>query len=520
MIPASLSLASIDKNKKNCVCSSFDGKPLMNPRCPPPTIHIAPAGEPTTNVLVVDDDPTIHGQLLRLYTHDGYKVVPVSSSEEALAQLAEGTIDLVVTDIKLPGLSGVDLVASMQENFPDIPVIAITGYSDIDTAINVLKHGAADFIVKPFELAALQESTRAALEKTRVYREIRHLRHGLNNGAEFGGMLSKTREMHRLFEIIWMVAPTEMTVAIEGETGTGKELVASAVHYHSNRGKKPFVTINCAGFPETLLESELFGYEKGAFTGADQAKAGKIELAHGGTLFLDEIESMSIVMQGKLLRVLEDQKVHRLGGNTGIHVDMRGIAATNVPLKELVAEGKMRSDFYYRINVIPIHLIPLRQRKIDIPLLVQDFLHRHPVAARKAISSVSKPVMRLLVDYSWPGNIRELQNVLERAIVLNTGRIIEHVDLPNVTSDNLPSEDPDSLSIPLDKWLQEKEKQYLTQKLEDFGGNIERTAKSCRIGVRTLSRKMRQYGLDKKLFKQKESAAPSPHPRQVSTSLG
>ena len=180
-----------------------------------------------------------------------------------------------------------------------------------------------------------------------------------------------------------MVAPTDMTVAIEGETGTGKELVASAVHYYSNRGKKPFVTINCAGFPETLLESELFGYEKGAFTGADQAKAGKIELAHGGILFLDEIESMSIVMQGKLLRVLEDQKVHRLGGNTGIHVDMRVIAATNVPLKELVAEGKMRSDFYYRINVIPIHLIPLRQRQIDIPLLVQDFLHRHPVAARK-----------------------------------------------------------------------------------------------------------------------------------------
>lgn len=180
---------------------------------------------------------------------------------------------------------------------------------------------------------------------------------------------------------------------------------------------------------------------------------------------------------------------------------MRVIAATNVPLKELVAEGKMRSDFYYRINVIPIHLIPLRQRKIDIPLLVQDFLHRHPVAVRKAISSVSKSVMRLLVDYSWPGNIRELQNVLERAIVLNTARIIEHVDLPNVTSDNLPSKNPDSFSIPLDKWLQAKEKQYLTQKLEDFGGDVGRTAKSCRIGVRTLSRKMRQYGLDKKLFK-------------------
>ena len=196
--------------------------------------------------------------------------------------------------------------------------------------------------------------------------EIRHLRRYLKNGYEFGGMLSKTAEMHRLFEIIRMVAPRN-EVLIEGETGTGKELVASAVHYHSSRSKKPFVTINCAGFPETLLESELFGHEKGAFTGADHPKAGKIELAHGGTLFLDEIESMSVVMQGKLLRVLEDQKVHRLGGSHGIQVDMRVIAATNVPLKELVAEGKMRSDFYYRINVIPIQLIPLRQRKHTFP---------------------------------------------------------------------------------------------------------------------------------------------------------
>ena len=234
---------------------------------------------------------------MRLYTHSGYTVVPVSSAEDALKQLADGNIDFVITDIKLPGMDGVELIARMQENYPDVPVIAITGYSNIETAINVLKRGACDFVVKPFDLGSVQESTRAALEKTRVYMEIRHLRRYLKDGYEFGGMLSKTAEMHRLFEIIRMVAPTEMTVLIEGETGTGKELVASAVHYHSNRSKRPFVTINCAGFPETLLESELFGYEKGAFTGADHAKAGKIELAHTGTLFLDEIESMSVVSQ-------------------------------------------------------------------------------------------------------------------------------------------------------------------------------------------------------------------------------
>jgi two-component system, NtrC family, response regulator AtoC len=474
--------------------------------------QVIPTSSLVPNILVVDDDAVIRSQLVRLYTQNGYTVVAVSSAEEALTQLAEGKIDFVITDIKLPGLDGVRLIANMQENYPDVPVIAITGYSDIETAINVLKHGACDFVVKPFDLGSVQESTRAALEKTRVYMEIRHLRRYLENGSEFGGMLSKTPEMHRLFEIIRMVAPTEMTVAIEGETGTGKELVASAVHYHSNRGKKPFVTINCAGFPETLLESELFGYEKGAFTGADHAKAGKVELAHGGTLFLDEIESMSIVMQGKLLRVLEDQKVYRLGGNNGIRVDMRVIAATNVPLKELVSEGKMRSDFYYRINVIPIHLIPLRQRKVDIPLLVQDFLHRHPVAAGKGISSVSKPVMRLLVDYPWPGNIRELQNVLERAIVLNTGRLIEDVDLPSMTYDKNPSKSDAAFSVPLDQWLQEKEKQYLAQKLDDFGGNVGLTAKSCGIGIRTLSRKMRQYGLEKKFFKQKDPVAEF-HPR-------
>jgi DNA-binding NtrC family response regulator len=481
-------------------------------------VQLSSASSPLIpNVLVVDDDETIRGQLVRLYTHTGYTVVPVASAEDALTELGKGNIDFVISDIKLPGLSGIDLITNMQENFPDVPVIAITGFKDIDTAVNVLKHGAVDFVVKPFDLGAVQESTRLALDKTRVYMEIRHLRRGLKNGSEFGGMLSKTAEMHRMFEIIRMVAPTVMTVSIEGETGTGKELVASAVHYHSGRRDKPFVTINCAGFPESLLESELFGYERGAFTGAVQSKAGKIELAHGGTLFLDEIESISIVMQGKLLRVLEDQKVQRLGGSSNIHVDMRVITATNVPLKQLVAAGKMRSDFYYRVNVIPIHLIPLHQRKVDIPLLVQDFLHRHPVATGKGITSISKQAMRRLLDYPWPGNIRELQNVLERAIVLNAGRTIEAVDLPEVGLDVHQSKSGNTFSAPLNQWLQEKEKQYLAQKLDDFGGNVGLTAKSCRIGVRTLSRKMRNYGLDKRLFKQKNDAAKPSRPETNET---
>jgi DNA-binding NtrC family response regulator len=470
-----------------------------------PKIH--PANSLIPNVLVVDDDTVVREQLARVYKLTGYTVVTVSSAEEALTQLAGGMIDFVITDIKLPGLSGSELIANMQENFPDVPVIAITGFSDIETAINVLKHGACDFVVKPFDLATVQESTRAALEKSRVYMEIRHLRRYLSNSSEFGGMLSKTAEMHRLFEIVRMVAPTDMTVLIEGETGTGKELVASAVHYHSCRKDGPLMTINCGGLPETLLESELFGYEKGAFGGADQPKPGNIELARGGTLFLDEIESMSRVMQAKLLRVLEDQRFQRLGGSESIRIDIRVIAATNVPLRDLVSEGKMRSDFYYRINVIPLHLIPLRQRRVDIPLLVQDFLHRHPVAVSKGISSVSKPVMRALVDYSWPGNIRELQNLLERAIVLTTGRVIETVDLPNSADEPQEDKKRSDFEAPLSDWLGEQEKVYLTEKLALFQGNIAATAKSCGIGVRTLSRKMRLYDLDKKSFKQNKTAA-------------
>jgi DNA-binding NtrC family response regulator len=459
------------------------------------------------NVLVVDDDTAVREQLARVFTLSGYTVVAVSSAEEALVQLAQGMIDFVITDIKLPGMSGSELIANMQENFPDVPVIALTGYSDIETAIDVLKHGACDFVLKPFDLASVQESTRAALDKSRVYMEIRHLRRYLNNSSKFGGMLSKTAEMHRLFEIVRMVAPTDMTVLIEGETGTGKELIASALHYHSLRKNGPFVTINCGGVPEALLESELFGDEKGAFSGADQFKAGKIELAQGGTLFLDEIESISRVMQAKLLRVLEDQRFQRRGGSESVQIDMRVIAATNVPLKDLVSEGKMRSDFYYRVNVIPLHLIPLRQRRVDIPLLVQDFLHRHPVAASKGITSVSKTVMRALVDYFWPGNIRELQNLLERAIVLTTGKVIETIDLPSGVDEPQQDSASNGYEAPLSDWLGEQEKAYLAQKLDLFQGNIAATAKSCGIGVRTLSRKMRIYELDKKSFKHNRSVA-------------
>ena len=459
-------------------------------------------------VLIVDDESAIRTMLKTFYERSGYTAVEAASGEEALAQLAQGYIDFVITDIKLSGISGTELIAYVKQNFPDVPIMATTGCSEIEIAIQVLKNGACDFMMKPFDPAAVQESTRIALEKTRLDMEMRHLRRSLRQGYMFGGMLSRTPEMHRIFEIIRAVAPTDSTISIEGETGTGKELLATAVHSHSSRCNKPFVTLNCAGIPESLLESELFGYERGAFTGAVQAKPGKLETVRGGTLFLDEIESMSLVMQGKLLRALEDQHVQRLGGHASIHVDMRVITASNVPLQELVTAGKMRSDFYYRINVIPIQLIPLRQRTIDIPLLAHHFIRRHPLGKQKGIRLLSKSALRMLSDYPWPGNIRELQNVLGRAIVLNTGHTIQHVDLPGVIDDNARQDcavraAEHRLSPSLKQWLLDQEKEYLTNRLNELGGNIGLTAKSCRIGVRTLSRKMHQYGLDKTVFKQR-----------------
>jgi DNA-binding NtrC family response regulator len=368
--------------------------------------------------------------------------------------------------------------------------------------------GAVDFLMKPFDLTVVQELTRAALEKTRVFREIRHLRRRLQDRSVFGGILSATPEMHRVFEIIRMAAPTNMTILVQGETGTGKELVASAVHHHSPRREGPFITINCAGFPESLLESELFGHEKGAFTSADQAKVGKIELANGGTLFLDEIQSISMVMQGKLLRVLEDQKLQRLGGTASINIDMRVVAASNVPLKGLVDNGSMRPDFYYRINVIPVDLVPLRERKLDIPLLVHDFIQHHPVAATKRIHGLSPEAMAALMDYLWPGNIRELQNVLERAIVLAGGSIIEIDDLPGLEQDEAVNDEQSAdASGSLRHWMKQQEKKYLLDKLAASGGNVALTAKMCRIGLRTLSRKIRLHGLDSRNIKRVVSVA-------------
>ena len=459
------------------------------------------------HILIVDDDELISSGLELVLLESGYTVSTCRKASEALAELEKEHIDLVLTDVCLPGMSGVELTRRILERWADVPIIVITGFSEIEIAVEVLKLGARDFIRKPFTPAAIQESVRVVLEQSRVFVDIRHMRNELKERCEFGGMLSRTTEMHRVFETIRMVAETDATVVIEGETGTGKELVATAIHHQSRRKEGPFVAINCAGVPETLLESELFGYERGAFTGADYARAGKIELAHGGTLFLDEIESMPLSMQAKLLLVLENQNVQRLGSNRSTKIDMRVVAATNVPIKDLKNQGLMRSDFYYRLNVVLIPLLPLRSRIDDIPLLVQDFIRHQPIAKRKNITKVSTVTMNRLLSYDWPGNIRELQNVLEKALVLSRSRIIENVELPDARSNAetasvppLPLEVPYAEEGPLEEWIREQERAYLIRRLEASGGRIDLTAKSCGIDVRTIHRKMRLHGLDKKDF--------------------
>lgn len=462
---------------------------------------MGPLAQLTPVILVVDDDAMICERFEPLLTKRGYEVVTVCSAEEAIEQLATNRIDLMLADLKLPNMSGVALIKQTKEIQSDVPIIAMTAYSDISTAVEVLKLGATDFIVKPFSAAALYDAVETALQKTQVFMEIRHWRRSVAKGCEFAGIISKTPEMRRVLEIIRLIADTDVTAAIEGETGTGKELVASAIHSQSPRRNGPLVTINCGGLPETLLESELFGYERGAFTGAVQSKAGKIELADGGTLFLDEVESMSLAMQAKLLRVLEDRKIQRLGGTRWIRIDCRVIVASNVPLKELVARGQLRSDIYYRINVVPISLIPLRLRREDIPLLVHDFVKHNPTAIRRGIRGVSERVMKKLMQYSWPGNVRELQNVLERAIVLTKGLLIDKAELLDGFDIAEPDTQTISPGLAFRQWLKLQEKQYFLHQVQASGGKLGVAARSSGVDLKTLYRKMRFHGIDKKHFR-------------------
>ena len=459
------------------------------------------------SVLIVEDHDRLREQLGRFYEEEGYKVITAACGEEGIEKLTKEKFAIVVSDVKMPGIDGFQLARHIREKYPDTDIILITAFGNIKQAVEAMKLGASDYITKPFQPEAIRLVSEKLIEKRRLIEEVRDLRQRVQDEHRFENILSKSPKMLKVFDLIRSLAETDSGVMITGETGTGKELVARAIHNLSRRKTRQFVAINCGAFPDTLLESELFGYEKGAFTGAVQSRAGKIELADGGTLFLDEIEAMAAPMQVKLLRVLQEREVERLGGNRKVKVDMRVIAATNVDLSLCLARGTLREDFYYRINVIPVQLPPLRERLEDLTLLIEHILGRHPVALERNIRQVSPKVLDQMLDYHWPGNIRELENILERAIVKCGGPTLDEVDLPPPPQrvvDLHYANGNGSGEISLKQWLLNSEKDYLRGLLIKYKGGISSTAKEAKVDNKTLYRKMRRHGLHKESFKDME----------------
>ena len=457
------------------------------------------------NVLIVEDHERLRDQLGKFYEQEGFRVTTAASGEEGVGKLAQEKFSIVVSDVQMPGLDGFQLARHVREKYPDTDVILITAFGNVKQAVEAMKLGASDYITKPFQPEAIRLVSEKLIEKKRLQEEVRELRIRVQDGQNLENIISKSPKMSKVFDLIRSLAAMDSGVMITGETGTGKELVARAIHNLGRRKAKQFVAINCGAFPDTLLESELFGYEKGAFTGAVQSRAGKIEVADGGTLFLDEIETMALPMQVKLLRVLQERELERLGGNRKLKVDMRVIAATNVDLSLCLTRGTLREDFYYRINVIPIQLPPLRERLEDLPLLINHILEKHPVARERAIRQVSPEVLDQMLAYRWPGNVRELENILERAIVKCQGSTIIDVDLPVVShrlaavSTSVASNDA---ALTLKQWLLKSEKEYLRGLLMKHEGSISATAVEAKVDNKTLYRKMKRHGLQKESFKE------------------
>jgi two-component system, NtrC family, response regulator AtoC len=455
------------------------------------------------SVLIVEDHDRLREQLGQFYEQEGFKVTTAACGEEGIERLSQEKFAIVVSDVKMPGIDGFQLAHHVREKYPDTDVILITAFGNIKQAVEAMKLGASDYITKPFQPEAIRLVSEKLIERRRLLEEVKELRQRVHEEYTLENILSKSPRMLKVFDLIRSLAETDSGVMITGETGTGKELVARAIHNLSRRKSRQFVAINCGAFPDTLLESELFGFEKGAFTGAVQSRAGKIELADGGTLFLDEIEAMAAPMQVKLLRVLQEREVERLGGNRKVKIDMRVIAATNVDLSLCLARGTLREDFYYRINVIPIQLPALRERLEDLPLLIDHILSRHPVAIEKKIRQLTPKVLDQMLAYHWPGNIRELENILERAIVKSRGDVIDNVDLPAPPQRILDSwyTGNGAREVSLKQWLSNSEKDYLRSLLIKYKGSISSTAKEAKVDNKTLYRKMRRHGLHKESFK-------------------
>ncbi len=443
----------------------------------------------SAKVLIVDDELIMRESLAGWLERDGHDIEKASSGEEALEKIKDTSFDILLVDIKMEGISGLEVLKYVKENDPDAAVIMITAYGSISTAIEAIKAGAYDYLLKPFDPEELGVLIEKIIEHQARVRENLFLREDYKQRTRFESMIGQSQPMHEIFDLIQDIAPVNSTVLITGETGTGKGLAAKAIHTNSPRCEGPFVVVNCGAIPEHLMESELFGHQKGAFTDAKETKKGRLELAHGGTLFLDEIGEINMRMQIDLLRVLEDRVFYRVGGTQSIKVDFRIIAATNRDLEDAVKDRIFREDLYYRLNVISFQMPPLRERKDDIPLLTDHFLRRFSQETNKPIDKISREAMDEMMIYEWPGNVRELENAIERGVVVGKARSIQPEDLPIFHSDHVPSSNERS--------LKEIQKVHIIQTLEDTNWNVSKTSKILGIDRSTLYSKIKQFNIQK-----------------------
>lgn len=450
------------------------------------------------HLLIVDDEQALREAIAERLADHGFLVEQAASGEQALQRLAEFAFDILITDLRLPGIDGGKVIDAALERYPEIIAIVITGYGTVKDAVEAIKQGAADFITKPFQFDALLHVLRSALEQRRLKSENAYLRSQLEDRYRIDGLVGHSRVMRELFQLLETVAATTSTVLITGETGTGKELAARAIHHNSPRRANRFVAINCSAIPETLLEAELFGHVRGAFTGAVGTRQGRLEQAHKGTLFLDEIGTMSPALQAKLLRVLQEREFERVGDSHTIKIDVRVIAATHSDLTRMVADGSFREDLFYRLNVIPVQLPPLRDRREDIPLLVQHFLQKLAGEAGRGVVTISQDALRRLMAYQWPGNIRQLENACERALAFSQGR--PQIDVHDLTPDiqnQAPPVDSSDVWFPDDgldfeRYIEAVELSLIRRSLERTQGNKRQAAKLLHLKRTTLIEKLKR----------------------------
>jgi len=444
-------------------------------------------------VLVVDDEAKMQRVLEIMLKRMGHEVICAGNGREALQILKADPADLIISDLRMPEISGTELLQALRQQGNEVPVIIMTAYGTIESAVEAMKLGACDYIVRPFDVEALEITINRILAAGRMLRQNDFLRHEVDKG--WGEFVGNSAPMQAVYDLIRQVAPGKTTVLITGETGTGKELVARAIHRASPRQDALFVPINCAAIPADILESELFGYEKGAFTGATKDRIGKFEMADGGTLFLDELTEMPMALQAKLLRVLQENVIERLGSNRGIPIDARIVAATNRDPRQAIADGKLREDLYYRVNVFNIDLPPLRERKQDIPALVAGFLAGHA-----GTHGIAETAMACLQDYAWPGNVRELQNIVERAVVLSRGGAIQVEHLPRemtvAKAETVIAESPQFHNLELGPAVEGLEQAMIRAALQQTGGNKSKAARLLDISERSLWYKLKNYGLE------------------------